>query len=64
MELIVLIILMGLSFGAGYGFRGLIGREIKKVSAVLVAEIARVEASVKAEVAKVENSVKAEVSKF
>jgi len=35
-------------FGAGYGFRGLINREMKVVAADLKAEFAKLEAAVKA----------------
>lgn len=52
MELLILGSFTMLAFGAGYGFRGLVGREIKKVGDELKAEFAKAITAVKAEAAK------------
>jgi hypothetical protein len=47
MDIILILVFALVFFGAGYGFRGLINREIKTVAADLKAEFAKVETAVK-----------------
>lgn len=48
-------------FGAGYAFRGVIGRELKKIVPEVTAEFAKLVAEAKAELTKVVSEVKAKV---
>lgn len=47
MDFLLWFLFASVFFGAGYGFRGLIGRELRKISAELKADLARVDAAVK-----------------
>ena len=48
MDLLIIAVFSVVVFGMGYGFRGLIGREMKVVAADLKAEFAKLESAVKA----------------
>lgn len=48
MEFVLLFIFAAVLFFAGYGFRGLVGKELKTLSAEVKAEVAKIEAAVKA----------------
>jgi hypothetical protein len=71
MDLVILAVFAVVLFGAGFGFRGLIARELKAVVADFKTEVAKlrtdltaVEAKAKAEVKTVEGDVKAEAKKL
>jgi hypothetical protein len=53
MDVLIFIAIAAILFGAGYAFRGAIGREVKVLGAELVADRTKLIADLKAEYAKV-----------
>jgi hypothetical protein len=50
MEVVFVFIFAAVFFFAGYGFRGVVGRELKALSAELKTEFAKVEAAIKSKI--------------
>jgi hypothetical protein len=63
MGILIFIAIATILFGAGYAFRGAIGREVKSLGATLTADRAVLVSEVRAEVAKGTADAKAEYAK-